>query len=92
MTKIERHTEICKRLTELYASKNSDYGDSFSKARTEVPYYTLGKLYDKFMRYKNLTLCNGNPKVKTESVTDTLSDLANYCIMELVEREISQEK
>ena len=30
-------------------------------------------------------------KVKDESIDDTLMDLANYCIMELVERMVENE-
>ena len=86
MNKAEIHQAICKELTELYERKNADYGDSFAKARQEIPYYTLSKLFDKMERFKNLTL-SGNRKVKDESIEDTLRDLANYCIMELVERQ-----
>jgi hypothetical protein len=79
-SRVSIHRAICKGLTELYETKNRDYGDSFSKARIDVPNYTLGKLYDKFSRYMNLCK-NGNAHYET--VEDTLRDLANYAIMEL---------
>lgn len=38
------------------------------------------------------TLMEGaEQKVKDESIDDTLMDLANYCIMELVERKMGNE-
>lgn len=54
--KLAVHAEICDTIKGLYQRKNADYGDSFGKARKVVPNYTLGKLYDKFMRYMNLSL------------------------------------
>lgn len=88
MTKIEVHKKICKEMTDLYEKKNADYGDSFANARTEIPFYTLGRLYDKFSRYKHLSL--SLDEANYESIEDTLFDLANYCIMELVERQVDR--
>ena len=59
MNKLEVHAGICDGIKDLYARKNADYGDSFAKARREVPNYTLGKLYDKFSRYMNLSRLGG---------------------------------
>lgn len=81
----EIHGNICDSLKELYRRKNADYGDSFAKARKEVPFYTLGKLYDKFNRYKHIAL-TGEQNVSDETIEDTLLDLANYAIMEVAER------
>lgn len=36
MDKIEIHKKICEELNEIYAKKNADYGDSFSKLRNEL--------------------------------------------------------
>ena len=87
MSNLERHRKICDDIHNLYAQKNHDYGDSFSKARKVVPHYTLGKLYDKFSRYMTLSLNPESQRVKSESIKDTLMDLANYAIMELTEME-----
>ena len=35
MTKVDVHAAVCKNLTDLYARKNKDYGDSFSKSYAE---------------------------------------------------------
>lgn len=86
MTKVERHGKLCDDIKCLYIRKNHDYGDSFARARKVIPHYTLGRLYDKFSRYMNLTLNEEKQMVKEETINDTLMDLANYAIMELTER------
>ena len=88
--KVFLHKEICLKLSKIYEQKNADYNDSFAKARKEVQNYTLGKLYDKFERFKQLS--KHENQVKSESIEDTLFDLANYAILELIEREIEREK
>jgi hypothetical protein len=79
---------ICDGLNDIYTKKNHDYGDSFAKLRTELPNSILVRIYDKYSRLKTL-LEGSEQKVKDESIEDTLMDLANYCIMELVERKIA---
>ena len=91
MNKLEVHAGICDGIKDLYARKNADYGDSFAKARREVPNYTLGKLYDKFSRYMNLSRLGEQNAQVDESLDDTLMDLANYAIMELTERKLEKE-
>jgi len=85
--KLQVHASICIALNETYERKNHDYGDSFAKLRNEIPNSILVRIYDKYSRLK--TLLEGNEQlVKDESIDDTLMDLANYCIMELVERKV----
>jgi hypothetical protein len=78
------HAEICKELNELYIRKNNDYGDSFSKLRNEIPDAILVRIYDKYSRLKTL-LRGTEQKVNDESIVDTLTDIANYAILELME-------
>ena len=79
------HWTICKELFETYKAKNADYGDSFAQVREKYPNAILIRLNDKLNRLE--TLMNGAEQhVNDESIEDTLLDLANYCIMELVER------
>ncbi len=89
--KVQVHAEICDNIKDLYKRKNADYGDSFAKARREVPNYTLGKLYDKFQRYMTLTRKGEHTAQVDETLDDTLMDLANYAIMELTERKWQKE-
>ena len=89
--KVEKHSDICDELNQIYERKNHDYGDSFHKSWIEegmaMPRIRLG---DKFYRFKTLTL-NANSqdadaqRVKDESIRDTLLDLANYAIMTIME-------
>lgn len=86
MTKIEKHAEICKSLTDLYERKNHDYGDSFGKSYQEYG-MTMAciRLEDKLNRLKTLSKSE-KPSVYDEKIEDTLCDLANYAIMTLIER------
>ena len=83
-SKIDIHKEICSKLNETYKAKNNDYGDSFAKLRTKYPNAILIRLEDKLNRLD--TLMSGTKQEVDESIDDTLLDLANYAIMELVER------
>jgi hypothetical protein len=89
--KVQIHSDICKALNEMYARKNHDYGDSFAKAREELGKDSiLLRVFDKYQRLKTL-LKGAKQEVSDESIDDTLMDLANYCIMELVERTVDGE-
>lgn len=80
------HEAICENLNEIYTQKNNDYGDSFAEMRKEYPNAILIRIHDKYARLKRL-MSGIEQQVNGESIEDTLMDLANYCIMELVERE-----
>ena len=80
MNKIEIHKSLCDQLNDIYSRKNADYGDSFAKVRAEVPNAILVRLI------KTLLLNGERLQVTDEKVDDTLLDLANYCLMEVVER------
>ena len=87
--KVETHIKICESMSNLYERKNHDYGDSFAKMRKEFDNAILIRIYDKYSRLK--TLKSGvEQKVLDENIKDTLFDLANYCIMELVEMEMDE--
>lgn len=90
--KPDQHKELCLGLNDIYRKKNQDYGDSFSEARHTIPSYTLGKLYDKFSRFKHLMEVNVQQAVPDETVEDTLLDMANYCVMEVLERRRDAQK
>ena len=91
LTKTMRHMQVCKELNSLYHDKNNDYGDSFAKVRNELGNVAiLVRLYDKIGRLKTL-LTGTKQKVNDESIEDSLRDLANYCILELVERAVDKD-
>ena len=80
--------ELFKKITEAmydtYKAKNADYGDSFNVTRNEFPNAILIRLNDKFLRLKQLYKNGMHAEVKNESVKDTLLDIANYCVLELI--------
>ena len=90
-SKAQRHAEICKHLKDVYISKNHDYDDSFAKVRNRIgDVAILVRVLDKTERLVTL-LMGADARVKEEKVEDTLEDLANYCLMELIEREIDRD-
>lgn len=89
-TKVAIHRKITFDLTETYKAKNADYGDSFAKIRNEYgPVALMVRLKDKVGRLDSI-LKSGKIHVKSESIKDTLLDLANYAIMELVEIQLEE--
>ena len=80
---VEAFTSIVKEMTELYAKKNHDYGNSFDESCDKIGTgYPLGRLLDKMNR---LIACMGKEdKMQiNESIEDTLKDLACYSVMTL---------
>ena len=71
---------------EMYVAKNHDYGDSFSNLFGKFGIISATvRIGDKFNRL--VSLCASNALVADESIEDTLLDLANYCIMTVIELE-----
>lgn len=81
--KVETFSKIVKEMTELYAKKNHDYGNSFDEGCDRIGIgYPLGRLLDKMNR---LIACMGKEDEMqiNESIEDTLKDLACYSVMTL---------
>ena len=81
--KVETFSKIVTEMTELYAKKNHDYGNSFDEGCDKIGTgYPLGRLLDKMNR---LIACMGKEdKMQVnESIEDTLTDLACYSVMTL---------
>ena len=93
MDKVQHHKEVCNYLSNLYKTKNRDYGDSFAKSFSEYG-MTMSciRLEDKLNRLKALTVNKQDQQVMDESVEDTLMDLANYAIMTVIELQIKEEE
>lgn len=82
---IEMHLNLCADLHEMYVAKNTAYGDSFSITFQEFGIISaLTRMSDKWNRIKSLAQGAKND-VSDESLEDTLMDLANYCIMTVME-------
>ena len=86
MNKIKEHEKLCEGLKELYKTKNHDYGDSFGKSYREYGAIMAAiRLDDKLNRFK--ILIKEAAMVNDESIIDTLTDLANYSLMTIIEIE-----
>ena len=84
MANAELFKKITEKMYEVYKAKNADYGDSFNITRNEYPNAILIRLQDKFLRLKQLYRNNFKANVQNESAKNTLMDMANYCILELI--------
>lgn len=75
-----------KQCIELYSKKNHDYGNSFDKGMDNIGMaYGVGRIYDKMNRLVTITK-DGNEhtiQINTETIDDTLRDLACYSLMML---------
>ena len=89
----KRHQEICDYIhMDLYLPKNAAYGDSFNKLYSELGIISaVTQISHKYNRLVNLAK-DRNAKTNDESITDTLLDLANYCILTAMELEREQNK
>ena len=91
----KRHQEICDYIhMELYLPKNAAYGDSFHKLYSELGIISaVTQISHKYNRLVNLSKNRNIDTIETnESITDTLLDLANYCILTAMEIEREQNK
>lgn len=93
MNKIYEHKKICDELNETYKKKNADYGDSVGELYNKLGDITiLTRISDKYNRLMNLLDPNNDREVNYESVDDTILDMANYCIIWLMERRLKNFK
>ena len=89
MDRIQMHEELCKKINETYIKKNHDYGNSFGETFNKLGIISaITRISDKYNRLTSLCMLpEEERKVKDESITDTLLDMANYCIMTVIELE-----
>lgn len=89
MDRLGIYEYILNHLEETYEAKNNDYGNSVADTYDKFGSVSfLVRITDKYNRL--MTLCDPNApeqKVKDEKIDDTILDLANYCLLWLVERE-----
>ena len=89
MDRLGIYQHIISNLEDTYKKKNSDYGNSVGDTYEKFGDISfLTRITDKYNRMVNL-VCNSNNvrKVKDEALEDTILDLANYCLLWLVERD-----
>ena len=79
------HLDVLSDLINMYSNKNADYGDS--AYRTFLKFGMMSyfiRMSDKMNRLETLIVNDGKSMVE-ESVEDTLMDLANYCVMAVMD-------
>ena len=87
MDRLDIYQYLLNNLEETYKAKNNDYGNSFADTYEKFGCVSfLVRITDEYN--KLLTLCNPNiPEQRVKKIDDTILDLANYCLLWLVERE-----
>ena len=89
--KIAVHDRICAEIHEMYIKKNADYGDSVGELYKKLGDISfLTRISDKYNRLMNLITAEGEQNY--ESIEDTIQDMANYCIIWLMERELKNKR
>lgn len=92
---VKQFANEAKQCVELYSKKNHDYGNSFDKGMDNIGMaYGVGRIYDKTNRLVTITK-DGNEhtiQINTETIDDTLCDLACYSIMMLTYRKRQVDK
>lgn len=74
--------KLANEMTDLYARKNRDYGNSFDKTMDKFGLVVSAiRIGDKVSRLQSLVANKGEAQVKDESIADTFIDLACYAIM-----------
>ena len=82
-TSAQQFKDIAKGMIETYVRKNHDYGNSFDKSLDKFGLVaSVVRIGDKMNRIESLS--QKKAKVESESIEDTLLDLANYAIMTVI--------
>lgn len=85
--RVQMHKDLCEKLNKIYEQKNHDYGNSFKDTFDKLGIISaVTRISDKYNRLVSLCMKpEEERKVKDETISDTLLDLANYCIMTEIE-------
>ena len=85
---LDKHKELCDRIHDTCVRKNHDYGNSASELFQKFGLISyVVRMNDKMARINSLL--NKETEVKDEKITDTLLDLANYCLLAVADMEMN---
>ena len=88
MDRLGIYQTIINNLEDTYKRKHSDYGNSVGDTYEKFGDISfLTRITDKYNRILSLADKGECGEVKDEALEDTILDLANYCLLWLVERE-----
>lgn len=90
--KKDLYNSIISQMSKTYEAKNADYGDSVGATYNKFGDVSfLTRITDKYNRILSLSNKGECGQVKDESLNDTILDMANYCILWLVERKAKKD-
>ena len=93
MDRLGIYQYILSNLEDTYKRKNSDYGNSVGDTYEKFGDISfLTRITDKYNRILSLADKGETGQVKDEALEDTILDLANYCLLWLVEREYAAQQ
>lgn len=93
MNRLGIYQYILSNLEDTYKKKNSDYGNSVGDTYEKFGDISfLTRITDKYNRILSLADKGECGEVKDEALEDTILDLANYCLLWLVEREYAEQQ
>lgn len=93
MDRLGIYQHIINNLEDTYKRKNSDYGNSVGDTYEKFGDISfLTRITDKYNRILSLADKGECGEVKDEALEDTILDLANYCLLWLVEREYAGQR
>jgi len=82
--KVYKFKKIASEIGDLYEKKNKDYGDSFGQTFDKLGLLSaITRISDKYNRIVSLATSN-DLQIKSETIEDTLKDLAAYSIMTII--------
>lgn len=91
MNKKDIYNSTLQTMSKTYEAKTADYGDSVGDTYNKFGDVSfLTRITDKYNRILSLSDKGECGQVKDESLNDTILDMANYCILWLVEREVNK--
>ena len=81
----QKFGNVLSEMFDTYKKKNADYGNSFSETIQEFGFIpAVARINDKLKRVKNMVKGN-DMTIKDESMRDNLMDIANYCVLTIIE-------
>ena len=89
--KLTNHDKLLLEIRSTYKEKNTKYGNSFGDTFDKVGIISAyTRLSDKFNRFEYMVM-NKDNGTDDERMRDTLLDMANYCLMTVMELEKENE-
>ena len=86
----KKHRQLCNDLNNLYITKNKEYGNSFTDTYEKLG--IISAVTQILHKTNRIVEVSTEQELVHESLENNLIDLANYCLMTLMELEKTYEK